>query len=143
MTPEEKFVIPGILELRTRKTRRSPASPAPLRKAKWAQAFQTAAHVKLRAARTGAEVNFSVMPFDDDPVGDNESRSVPDRPLVVTKGTAKMSGRASGGIPPPLSAISTKKLALRAGCGRRCGRSVHGVDSVSTRLVHTWFSSPP
>jgi hypothetical protein len=29
----------------------------------------------LRAARTGAEVNFSVMPFDDDPVGDNESQS--------------------------------------------------------------------
>jgi hypothetical protein len=34
---------------------------------------------------------------------------VPEWPLVVKKGTVKMCGQASGGIPLPLSAISTRK----------------------------------
>jgi hypothetical protein len=32
-------------------------------------------HIKLCAIRTRAEVDFSVMPFDDDPVADNQAES--------------------------------------------------------------------
>ena len=71
--------------------------------------FKRQPHIKLCAIRTRAEVDLSVMPFDDDPVANDKSKSVPDPPLVVKKGTAKMCGRASGGIPLPLSAISTRK----------------------------------
>jgi hypothetical protein len=37
--------------------------------------FKRQPHVKLCAIRTRAEVDFSVMPFDDDSVGDDESKS--------------------------------------------------------------------
>jgi hypothetical protein len=35
--------------------------------------FKRQPHVKLCAIRTCAEVDFSVMPFDDDPVADNQA----------------------------------------------------------------------
>ena len=37
--------------------------------------FKRQPHIKLCAIRTRAEVDFSVMPFDDDSVGDDESKS--------------------------------------------------------------------
>ena len=37
--------------------------------------FKRQPHVKLCAIRTRAEVDFSVMPFDDDPVADNQAES--------------------------------------------------------------------
>ena len=37
--------------------------------------FKGQPHVKLCAIRTRAEVDFSVVPFDDDPVADNQSKS--------------------------------------------------------------------
>jgi hypothetical protein len=37
--------------------------------------FKRQPHVKLCAIGTRAEVDFSVMPFDDDPVADNQAES--------------------------------------------------------------------
>ena len=37
--------------------------------------FKRQPHIKLCAIRTRAEVDFSVMPFDDDPVADNQAES--------------------------------------------------------------------
>ena len=37
--------------------------------------FKRQPHTKLCAIRTRAEVDFSVMPFDDDPVADNQAES--------------------------------------------------------------------
>jgi hypothetical protein len=37
--------------------------------------FKRQPHVKLCAIRTRAEVDFSVMPFDDDSVADNQAES--------------------------------------------------------------------
>ena len=71
--------------------------------------FKRQPHVKLCAIGTRAEVDFSVMPFDDDSRLITRPSPVPELPLVVKKGTVKMCGRASGGIPLPLSAISTRK----------------------------------
>ena len=39
---------------------------------------------------------------------------MPDGPLVVKKGTPKMSGRASGGIPLPFGDLNETKLAIAA-----------------------------
>jgi hypothetical protein len=37
--------------------------------------FKRQPHIKLCAVGTRAEVDFSVMPFDDDPVADNQAES--------------------------------------------------------------------
>ena len=37
--------------------------------------FKRQPNIKLCAIRTRAEIDFSVMPFDDDSVGDDESKS--------------------------------------------------------------------
>ena len=37
--------------------------------------FKRQPHIKLCAIRTRAEVDFSVVTFDDDPVADNQSKS--------------------------------------------------------------------
>jgi hypothetical protein len=37
--------------------------------------FKRQPHIKLCAIRTRAEVDFAVMPFDDDPVADNQAES--------------------------------------------------------------------
>ena len=37
--------------------------------------FKRQPHIKLRAIGTRGEVDFSVMPFDDDPVADNQAES--------------------------------------------------------------------
>ena len=53
--------------------------------------FKRQPHVKLCAIRTRAEVDFSVMPFDDDPVADNqpESRAYAKFPIEEERKTVK------------------------------------------------------
>ena len=71
--------------------------------------FKRQPHVKLCAIRTRAEVDFSVMPLTTILWLITRPSPVPELPLVVKKGTVKMCGRTSGGIPLPLSAISARK----------------------------------
>jgi hypothetical protein len=76
-------LVAGLLKSLTRKLACETAAATStvnvfraLGEAKRARAIQTAAaHIKLCAIGTRAEVDFSVMPFDDDSVADNQSKS--------------------------------------------------------------------
>ena len=77
--------------------------------------FKRQPHIKLCAIRTRAEVDFSVMPFDDDPVADNQAKSRAGAALGCEEGHRKDVGpglwRDSTAI---VRNLNKKKLAVAA-----------------------------
>jgi hypothetical protein len=88
-------------------------------------------HVKLCAIRTRAEVDFSVMPFDHDPVADNQAKSCAEAALGCEEGHRKDVGlglwRDSTAI---VSDLDEKKLAVAARAHVDATRPIDGVNCI-------------
>jgi hypothetical protein len=104
--------------------------------------FRRQPHAKLRAIRTRAEVDFSVMPFDDDPVGDNQAESRARAALGCEEGHCK-------DVRPGLWRDSTaivrdlneKKLAIAARADIDTTRPADGVNRILDEVGP--HNSPP
>ena len=93
--------------------------------------FKRQPHVKLCAIRTRAEVDFSVMTFDDDPVADNQAESRAGSALGREEGQRKDVGpglwRDSTAI---VRDLNEKKLAVAARADIDATRPADGVNRI-------------
>ena len=93
--------------------------------------FKRQPHVKLCAIRTRAEVDFSVMPFDNDPVADNQAKSRAGAALGCEEGHRKDVrpdlGRDSTAI---VRDLDEKKLAVAARTDIDATRPPDGVNCI-------------